>query len=250
MAKRFVFTVGASILGAALGATMWAGCGGSQSSGNPPDAGMDSSHPPQDSGNDSAMAQDAPADVAQPMDAGKDAPHQVIDSGPLMCGTTVCGAGTECCAIPVPPPAPDGGADGGGDAGDAGGGGLGSFTFQCLASCPDGGAPIQCNSPQQCGADAGGTICCGTLVLGGAGTSCSVDSVSSACQSSCQTNISTQPLCPATDTVQFCAQVADCTDPNFPACCTFNFQGQDETFCISSSEAALATQFLGVHCLQ
>lgn len=212
MSKRFVFTMGAGLVGAMCGALFWAGCGGSATNNPPADAGMDTSKSPQDSGNpQDSGAMDAPVDMGTAMDAPADVMHQVLDSGPLICGTQQCGAGTECCATYVPPPVPDAGADAG-DAGDAGPTGVGTVDFQCLATCPDGGAPIQCDSPQQCGADAGGSICCGTIqTMAGSGAGgCAFGTVTSSCTTSCTSSITLS--CGAPETVQFCAQVADCTD--------------------------------------
>jgi hypothetical protein len=56
--------------------------------------------------------------------------------------------------------------------------------------------------------------------------------------------------CPSTEVVQFCAQKADCTDPNNGNCCTVTFGGRAETFCLSDANAQEAMQFLGASCLQ
>ena len=173
-----------------------------------------------DAGSDGAL--DGAVDAPGITDTGSES-HQVLDSGPLVCGTQTCASNTECCSVP----------------------GDGGFVLQCLASCPDGGAPFQCDSPQQC--PAGMSVCCGTLQLTGAGTSCSFGVQTSSCTTACSTAVTLS--CPSAEVVQFCAQKADCTDPNNSNCCTLTFGGRAETFCLSNANAQEA-MFLGASCLQ
>jgi hypothetical protein len=241
MSKRFLILGLVAGAGSIIAMAM-AGCSGSTADNGNPDA---SNNLP-DTGSDSPMrpdtGMDAGTDGSNMLDAAADVVHQVLDSGPLQCGANVCTGNNVCCTyVTQPPPPPDGGNDGG-EAG-AGDGGGPNITFMCQAACTDGGTELQCDSPQQC--PSGSNICCATIDVIGSG-SCSIGSVSSKCTNTCTTNFSFQPFCPATDTVRFCAQKADCTESQATECCTFNIGGRSETFCVNS----LVAQFGGGQCLQ
>lgn len=190
---------------------------------HPSDAGPPDSSRDAASGTESGRVDGSSADAGvadSPPDAGS---HDAAPSQVLVCGAQTCSGGAECCAIQS----------------DAG------FVLQCLEACPDGGAAVQCDSPQQCSADK--NVCCGTLALTGAGTACTFGAASSACATSCTTAVSLG--CPATEIVQFCAHSEDCTDPNNANCCTLTFNGQAETFCVSGTVAVEAAALLGATCL-
>jgi len=227
MSKGLFMAAGA--LATACATILWVGCSSSSGGATPAaDAGQETgalqmdatADSPAETGSD-AMS---PADAAAPADASNDAPV-VLDSGPLICGGQACSGSAVCCATPNP----DGGLP----------------TFACMDSCPDGGSVIQCDSPQQCPGNM--KVCCGTIDVAGSGTACTYGSVSSSCGTSCADSFTLS--CPATETVRFCAQAADCAaDTANPTCCSVKYQGQTETFCVSA-QLASAIQFTGGTCL-
>lgn len=76
------------------------------------------------------------SDIAElPMQGPDLAYFHEVDGGGVRCVNMACAPGQICCEV---------------------GGMSGSPTGNCAASCGDGGAPIQCNGPAQCG----GSPCC------------------------------------------------------------------------------------------
>jgi hypothetical protein len=141
------------------------------------------------------------------------------DGAPVVCGSAPCQGADVCCAV----------------VGDGGLPGL-----ECLSSCPDGGAPLSCDGPAQCTTT--DPLCCANLAVG-AGTppACPIQSISSACASTCQTALSF--TCPATEVVRLCGTNADCAgDTQNPDCCTFAQGGQTITFCVSAAVSQFAQQ--------
>ncbi|MGZ3422052.1 MAG: hypothetical protein ACXVEE_29550 [Polyangiales bacterium] len=121
------------------------------------------------------------------------------------CGGTVCASDEVCCA-------------------SAGGGGA---TFTCTkGSCPDGGATISCDGPEDC---TGGKICCAEVDVTGSGLSCGYKSGVADCQATCNTMIPTG--CPGKATVRPCHVAADCTESGYKNCCTLSGMGTSATFC-------------------
>jgi len=173
---------------------------------------------------DSSPADTGAADGATDVtfaDAGRDAASEA--STALVCGTETCPTATECCAVLA----------------DA------SVSLQCLPSCPDAGAAIECDNPAQCPADK--NVCCGAIQVTGAGTDCSFGTASSGCKTSCTSTATLS--CPSTEIVQLCAHKSDCTDPKYANCCTLTLDGQSETFCLNGTDALAAAELLGATCL-
>jgi len=87
---------------------------------------------------------------------------------------------------------------------------------------------ITCKAPSDCTNE----FCCGTIVFnGGQIPNCSVGSVSSACKTTCKSNISLN--CNATETIRACATNPDCADAGngYTKCCTVPFADAAATFC-------------------
>lgn len=134
------------------------------------------------------------------------------DLGGVWCGSMSCGAGSVCCVV-------------------AAMGGL-----ACMASCPDGGVPITCDGPEDCG----GNPCCATITnLTQASVTCSAKA------SDCAPSLAIQTR---SGTARFCHTSADCTSglgsSTLPDCCTGMLNGQSAQFCFSKTFAS----FLGLTC--
>ena len=96
---------------------------------------------------------------------------------------------------------------------------------------------ITCTAPSDCT----NQFCCGTIVFnGGQIPNCNVGSVSSACKSTCKSNISLN--CNATETIRACATNPDCADAGngYTKCCTVPFADAAATFCWNSFLAGQA----------
>jgi hypothetical protein len=104
-------------------------------------------------------------------------------------------------------------------------------------SIPD--ANFACNDPSTCD----GGFCCANLVLGaGNPPNCPINSVSSACKGTCNTQLAF--TCNTTEVVRFCAKNADCTEAQNPKCCEFQQGNQKVTFCASVAVSNFATKCL------
>jgi hypothetical protein len=100
-------------------------------------------------------------------------------------------------------------------------------------------ASFACNDPTTCD----GGLCCASIVLGaGNPPTCPINSISSACQSTCTTNLAFS--CATTETVRFCNQKSDCTEKGITQCCHFQQGNQKVTFCASAAVAQFATSCL------
>lgn len=138
----------------------------------------------------------------------------VVDSDGVSCGNTTCAPGLLCCASVT-----DGGA-----------------SFECASECPEGGVPMACDGPEDCG----GAQCCVQIDVG-AGTlpNCPIQTNGATCKASCPTQI---PMsCPGQGQGQLCHSSADCTDAQNPSCCTFSQGGVSATFCVNSLLGQFAT---------
>lgn len=136
----------------------------------------------------------------------------VVDSDGVACGNTTCAPGLLCCA----------------NVSDAG------ASFECAAQCPDGGVPMECDGPEDCG---GGQCCVQINVGTGTLPNCPIDTAGATCKADCPTQI---PMsCPAQGQGQLCHTSNDCFDPQNPSCCTFAQGGVSATFCVN----ALLSQF-------
>jgi hypothetical protein len=151
-----------------------------------------SSGPGSDGGNNPTDM--GPHDFAHPPD--------LIDT--FVCGSVVCGAGTECC-------------------GSASGS---TVSAMCETKCADGGVPVACSSPQHCG----GNPCC--LSLKGTtptGTACTASATACPPMFSAGATASNQ--------TRVCRNAADCTngDPstNYPDCCSITQNGVTAQVCFS-----------------
>ncbi len=110
-----------------------------------------------------------------------------------------------------------------------------SSTFD--VSIPD--ANFACTDPSTCD----GGFCCADLVLGaGSPPQCPINSIASACKSTCNTKLAFS--CATTETVRFCAKNADCSEPANPKCCEFQQGQQKVTFCASNAVSNFATKCL------
>jgi hypothetical protein len=203
--------IGSLVLGSGL--LGWPACGGSVAT-TPDGSTRDGAQPeagPETITSDSPSLPDAsiPETVSIPDVASGDAPGFGGD-GAILCPSAPCPNSELCCVIPPG----DGGALTGGDGG----------AFQCMAECPDGGGEIQCEGPEGCSAST--PECCATVSVVGSGMACSASSAATQCVATCTEVLSTNPFCPATDTVKLCRSSADCTsDPNYPACCQTPYTG-------------------------
>lgn len=207
----------------------WVGCGGSESSGPvvTVDAGKsDATVPPKpvvDSGPPVVDQKDATTtdmiDASKPIkDAGPP-----FDANGVRCGTaTTCDVGQQCCVT----------------ANDAGG------MFTCAASCPDAGFTLACDGPEDC-KNGGGPLCCANLkTLAGTSPNCPLDSVATACVTTCTTTLS--QMCPGKTTVRLCHQPEDCAgEVQHTSCCTRGQGALAATFCLSPTIAG----FIGATCL-
>jgi hypothetical protein len=110
----------------------------------------------------------------------------------------------------------------------------------------DGGLPpaFQCQKPSDCDA---GEFCCGTIIFnGGTLPNCTLEDASSACTSTCKSNV--QLSCKATDTVRTCVAHVDCADAGtgYTDCCTVPFGDASAEFCWTKNYQQFIT---GMTCL-
>jgi len=94
-------------------------------------------------------------------------------------------------------------------------------------SCPDGGATISCDGPEDCSAGAG--ICCAEVNVEGSLPSCTFKTGVSECRGTCNSNIPTS--CPSIATVRRCHKHTECTEAEYNKCCEFSSGGTSATFC-------------------
>ena len=162
---------------------------------NMAETGIDQSVPDAEAGSDAPIAWDAPPEG-------------------IVCGAQVCSGPDVCCAVPD---------------------GVGGVTMSCMQSCPDGGAVLACDGPEDCS----GSFCCASIhVAAGTPPNCPLDMASAACNSSCFTNI--PATCPNSGQVRLCHFSSDC-DADGPYCCRFEQGGTSATFCVQQFMTALAT---------
>lgn len=128
------------------------------------------------------------------------------------CGGSSCvGATPLCCAVQT--------------------GGVPAFA--CSASCPDAGAPLDCDSPDDCDADAGTPFCCASLDLA-AGTfpACPTNALSSQCRATCTTTLALS--CPTAGTARMCSHATtDCQASQ--KCCAFTQGTATIQLCVSGT---------------
>lgn len=130
------------------------------------------------------------------------------DSAGIKCGEKVCGTGQVCCV--------NGDVDSG-------------FDLACAASCPDGGASLSCDGPEDCAAGAG--ICCAEVDVGGSGLACTFKTGVAECRASCASSIPT--MCPGKAKVRRCHKKSDCAEADYANCCEFESGGTSATFCVA-----------------
>ncbi len=133
-------------------------------------------------------------------------------------GNTACSLDTVCCAMPSA-----------------------NTTFGCVASasCPA-ADQVTCDGPDECGGTT--PICCAVDAQDGQGSypNCGTSSLGTSCTSAaaCPTHLAS--TCSGAYKVWLCHVATDCTDQNYPECCTFVSGGASLTFCIDSTTAQLA----------
>jgi hypothetical protein len=138
------------------------------------------------------------------------ASHQCVDPSSL-CGGKVCNAGEQCCLLGGSP--------------------------TCATSCVTdmGSVTVMCQGPSDC-SSAASPICCAHLTLGAAPGCAYTAQVM--CQAACPFQF---PVgCPSTGQGALCTAKSDCKDAAAANCCTFMFQGQTGSFCVSDSYTAFA----------
>jgi hypothetical protein len=98
---------------------------------------------------------------------------------------------------------------------------------------PDAGP---CKQPADCPM---GQVCCGTLVLDPNQVPCGLASHSRKCEpaNGCPTMLTLQCT---TQQVRGCQASTDCTEPNFPKCCSLLFGLKSATFCVDDVLAQVA----------
>jgi len=133
----------------------------------------------------------------------------------------------------------DTGTTGDGSGGDTGTGNDGGTATDGSTSA-DGSVEsgITCESPSDCT----NGFCCGTIVFnGGTLPNCDLQSVSSACMTTCKSDVKLS--CKTTDTVRGCTQHTDCTDAGtgYTDCCTVPFADASATFCWNATYKGLIT---------
>lgn len=138
------------------------------------------------------------------------------DGAGVVCGSTTCTTGEVCCASGDP---------------DVG------FMLSCVkGTCPDGGAALKCDGPEDC--PTGAKICCAEVDVTGTFPSCSFNSGVAECRATCASNIPT--MCPSKATVRRCHEKADCPESGYSKCCLFESGGTSAEFCASDLVALAA----------
>jgi hypothetical protein len=154
-------------------------------------------------GNDGApdLSMDLSVDLTMPA-AGPDLSyfHQV-DANGLACGAQTCSPGQTCCVT----------------------GSSGAYSFTCETGCVDGGLPITCQGPGNCG----GNPCCITLD-NSALTSISCTSAASQCAPALSGS--------GSGMTRSCNYDGDCTyglsgNPPYPDCC--HLTSNNQRFCFN-----------------
>jgi hypothetical protein len=158
------------------------------------------------SGADTGKADTKASDTAMPME----------DAAGIKCGDKVCGMGQVCCASGDP---------------DSG------FMLTCATSCPDGGAELKCDGPEDC--PTGAKICCAEVKVEGTFPGCTFKTGVAECRGTCASSIPT--TCPSTATVRRCHSNADCTEGEYNKCCLFESGGTSAEFCANSVASLIAT---------
>lgn len=199
------------------------GCSSSTSSETPSgdDAGTDaqtSDGTAADTGSksDSTTGDTASAsDTASGSEGGSDT---MTDAAGVVCGDKgVCMSGETCCASPT----------------------AGGVNFTCVkGGCPDGGAAILCDGPEDC---MGATpICCAEADVTGTFPSCGFKSGVADCRATCTSMVT--PSCPSKATVRPCHTSDNCPEPGYPKCCEFSSpSGDTATFCAPTYLESYAT---------
>jgi len=137
----------------------------------------------------------------------------------------------------------DGGGDGATNDAPSDGNGDAASTTDAGSDASDGGADggdaetpvtlhLKCAEGDQC--EAGKPVCCATLDFG---NDCVLDSVSTACAAPADCPTTLEPFCTQTEMVRFCDNGADCTEPDYDRCCTFNITGHSQSVVMCASEA-------------
>jgi hypothetical protein len=137
------------------------------------------------------------------------ASHQCVN-----CGNLLCGAGQQCC--------------------------FNGATPTCAASCGGsdmGSITVSCQGPADC--RAGTPLCCAHVTLGSF-PACGYTAVVQ-CEASCTFMF---PVCGQSGQAEVCKKKSDCGDAMAPNCCTYTFQGQTASFCVSNGSTGLATSCL------
>jgi hypothetical protein len=140
------------------------------------------------------------------------ATHQCYTPG-VTCGTKTCMPTEQCCVTAGMP--------------------------TCAASCASdmGSITVSCQGPSDC---SGGTpVCCAHVTLSSF-PACAYDAVVQ-CDATCTF---TFPACGGSGQAEVCAKKTDCKDPMAANCCTFSFQGQTSSLCVSDSAKGFATSCL------
>lgn len=129
----------------------------------------------------------------------------------------------------------------GSDGGNATDGGNGNDSGTINDS---GTTSFACTKPSDCT----NGFCCGTIVFTGGGfqPNCTFVDASSACNSTCNSNVSLS--CKSIDTVRACAAIADCADAGagYNDCCTVPFGDASAEFCWNKNLAGFVN---GASCL-
>lgn len=213
MSARYAFVIACFVVG----------CGGSTSDDVPSDQQQDTGSATEDSSTvtDSSTATDSSTTTTDSSTTTDDSATTMTDGGAgdvkgVDCGGKVCGDGEVCCASAA----------------------MGGATFTCTkGSCPDGGATITCDGPEDC---SGGKICCAEADVTGSGFMCGFKSGVADCRATCNTMIPT--MCPGKATIRPCHAAADCTEAGYKNCCAFSGGGGSATFCAPDLIKAFASK--------
>ncbi len=141
----------------------------------------------------------------------------------LACGGEAAGDGDGGDDATADAPLADGGRGDGGDSGADAPADAGDESATAIS------LHLKCAEGDQCE----GGVCCATLAFGG---DCVLDEISPACtpSSGCPTTL--QPFCGGDETVQLCDSNADCTEPGYDRCCTFQITGHASSLTLCASQ--------------
>lgn len=191
------------------------GCGGSDDSSTTTETDTGSVSTDSTAG-DTAKGDTAKGDTATGGDTSASDTATEMDAAGVVCGSKTCGTGETCCASGDP---------------DSG------FMLECVkGTCPDGGAALKCDGPEDC--PAGAKICCAEVKVEGSGFSCTFKSGVAECRATCNSMI--PMMCPGDATVRRCHAKADCTESGYTKCCLFESGGTSAEFCASDLVALAA----------